>query len=246
MRRRSPLLHSCAILAVAAAWLLAGCSAHPSTVTTSLPAGPSSTAVHQTPPKIGQILFDGDSLTAGSGATDPYPSQLMRGLPAEIKWRNLGKGGRCIEEMLGTAPARVDALYDPRLGRNVVVIWGGSNDLALLLHSAKVVYQNTVDYCLGRRSVGFTVLVLTILPRSDRFSENFEPRRQALNRMLRTGWPGFADGLVDVAADPQIGSAGAERDHRYYVPGFVHLNNQGLAVVAGHVLDGLLRLEAAK
>ena len=235
---------SCAFLVVAATCLLAGCSSSQTALTTSTSARPSSTSLPQALPKIGQILFDGDSLTAGSGATDPYPSQVMRGLPGTIKWRNLGKGGRRVEDMLKTADARVDPLFDPRVGRNVVVIWGGSNDLALMDHEPSVVYQNIRSYCMGREHRGFAVLVLTLLPRSDRFGKGFEVRREAVNRMLRAHWPEFANGLVDVAADPHIGPAGAERDHHYYVPGHVHLNNQGLAVVAGHVVAGLLQLES--
>ena len=158
-------------------------------------------------------------------------------------WRNLGVGGRRIRDMRKTAGVRVDPLFDPRLGENVVVLWGGSNDLALMGHQPQVVYQDIRSYCLGRRRRGFEVLVLTVLPRSDRFARGFEVRREALNRLLRANWHQFANGLVDVAADPRIGPAGAPRDHRYYVPGFVHLDNQGLAVVAGDVLHGLLRLE---
>jgi len=233
---------SCALLAAAAVCVLACCSCSQPALTNSVSGGPSSTSVLQALPTIGEILFDGDSLTAGSGATDPYPRQVMRRMAGAIKWKNLGKGGRRVEDMLKTAGTRVDPLFDARLGRNVVVVWGGSNDLALMDHEPSVVYQNIRNYCLGRERRGFVVLVLTLLPRSDRFAKNFEVRREAVNQMLRTTWSQFASGLVDVAADPLIGPAGAERNRHYYVRGDVHLNNQGQAVVAGHVVAGLLRL----
>lgn len=229
----------------------------PATAAETLPAPPSSqvTTTSSLPPTttlptvttsqpIGQILFDGDSMTYGSEATAPYPTQLMRLASSDLKWRNLAKGGRRIQDMLADAPAKVDPLYDPSLGRNVVVVWGGTNDLALWSHMPRAVWERMQKYCLDRRAQGFAVVVLTMLPRSDRgCTPGFEERREAVNRRIRLSWSEIADVLVDVAADPRIGPSGAERDLRYYVPGAVHLNNRGLAIVAQLVLEGLAKLQ---
>jgi hypothetical protein len=83
-----------------------------------------------------------------------------------------------------------------------------------------------------------------MLPRCDKAClSGFEERRQAVNRRLRLSWADFADGLVDVAADPLLGAPGCEKDLRYWVRGGVHLTNQGLGVVAGYVREALLELE---
>jgi lysophospholipase L1-like esterase len=194
-------------------------------------------------PQIGVIVFDGDSLTAGSEATDPYPSQIMRTFASGTYWYNLGIGGLRIKDILDMAPTRVDRRFNPRLGRNVVVVWAGTNDLALWNHMASAVYKRLQQYCEERRAQGFTVLVLTMLPRNDKLClPGFEERRQSVNRKLRESWTGFADGLVDVAADPLIGTPGCESDLRYWVKGGVHLTNKGLGLVATHVRDALLQL----
>jgi lysophospholipase L1-like esterase len=201
----------------------------------------SSPVEHQS---TGNIVFDGDSLTFGSTATDPYPDQVMRVLRPEIRWVNFGIGGQKLYTMLENAPTKVDPLYDAALGRNVCVIWGGTNDIRWWGHKPPAVYQHLRDYCLGRRVKGFTVVVLTLLPRTDGdYPELFETYRQDVNRRIRQGWVGFADALIDVGADPLIGSAGCEVDLRFFSPDRVHLNNNGLALVAGRVLKLLERVD---
>ena len=194
---------------------------------------------------IGNIVFDGDSLTAGSTATDPYPSQVMREFHPEVLWVNLGIGGQKLSTMLENAPTKVDPLFQTKLGRNVVVIWGGTNDMRHWNHAPAAVYSQLRQYCLDRRKLGYTVVVMTLLPRTDTgYPENFEPDRQRVNAMIRRGWVGFADALVDVGSDPLIGLAGHEVDPRFYSPDRVHLNNGGLALVAGQVRELLQGVDA--
>ncbi len=196
-------------------------------------------------PAIGNIVFDGDSLTAGSTATDPYPSQVMREFHPEVYWVNLGIGGQKLSDMLANAPSKVDPLYQSKLGRNVVVVWGGTNDIRHWNHKPAAVFQHLRQYCLGRREQGYTVVVMTLLPRSDGdYPETFEFDRQQVNTMIRQSWTGFADALVDVGSDPLIGLAGCETDPRFYSPDRVHLNNGGLALVAGQVNQLLQRVDA--
>ena len=113
--------------------------------------------------------------------------------------------------MLDNAPIKVDPLYDIHLGQNVVVVWGGTNDMRHWLHSPEVVYSQLRQYCLERRERGFTVVVMTLLPRSDgTYPAGFEADRQAVNRKIRATWPGFADAFVDVGTDRLIGRLGCE------------------------------------
>ena len=213
---------------------------------TGPPAGASTGVVPTLSSKatIGNIVFDGDSLTAGSTATDPYPSQLMRRFRPDVQWVNLGIGGQRLEDMLGNAPIKVDPLYDIHLGQNVVVVWGGTNDMRHWLHTPEVVYSQLRQYCLERKKRGFTVVAMTLLPRSDgTYPPGFEANRQAVNMKIRATWPGFADAFVDVGADPLIGRPGCEVNRKFFSGDRVHLNNSGLAVVAGQVGQLLRRLD---
>lgn len=195
-------------------------------------------------PRVGRIIFDGDSLTAGSNAHNPYPSQLMAAWPRKIPWVNLGIGGQPLSRMLNNAPQNVDPLYHDGEGQEVVVIWGGTNDIALWNHTSEEVYLDLKEYAEDRHERGFRVVVLTMLPRSDSYAQpDFEARRQAANEKIRAGWESFADLVVDVADDQRIGRPGAEKDLVYYTSDRVHINDTGHGVVAGLVRAGLNKLD---
>ena len=145
-----------------------------------------------------------------------------------------------MRDMLADADRQVDPLWNPELGRCVVVAWAGANDLALWKHSPQVAYADVRDYCRGRLQKGFTVVVLTALPRSDvKTPPTFEANRQDLNFLIRINWREFVDALVDVAADSNLGEAGAELNREYFCPDRVYLNNEGLGLVARHVFEAV-------
>src|SRR3990172_4408776 len=122
----------------------------------------------------------------------------MRRFRPGVEWVNLGIGGQRLRDMLDNASAHVDTLFDAALGQNIVVVWGGTNDIRHWSHTPDDVYARLREYCLGRRQQGYTVVALTMLPRSDGVCPpNFETDRQALNARIRGTWPGFADAIVD-------------------------------------------------
>ena len=94
-------------------------------------------------PRIHRMVFDGDSLTAGSGATLPYPTQLMKTWPRAIPWKNTAVGGQTVEDIARYAADRVDPLYSADSRRNVVVAWAGTNDIALWDHSVDLDLRGT-------------------------------------------------------------------------------------------------------
>jgi lysophospholipase L1-like esterase len=197
-------------------------------------------------PTFGRVIFDGDSLTAGSGAKTPYPSLLMAEWPRSIRWKNIAIGGETLEQMLRNAPQTVDPFYGAGNWRNVVVLWAGTNDIALWNHSNARIYEQLEQYALGRRAQGFTVVVATLLPRSDvavQAVPDFEERRQELNQMIRSGWEEYADLMIDIGADDRIGEVGDELNRTYYTADRVHLNVNGQQVVADLVGAELRRLE---
>jgi lysophospholipase L1-like esterase len=196
-------------------------------------------------PWIRRLVFDGDSLTAGSGATLSYPTQMMASWPRNIQWKNVAIGGQTVRDILHYGAERVDSFYRSGGGRNVDIAWAGTNDIALWDHSADVIYAELRQYALDRRRQGFSVVVMTTIARSDSFAgPNFEPRRQELNRLIRANWESFADMLIDIAADPRLGPAGAEYNTTYFTPDRVHLNNHGYGLVAAIVKTRLLELDA--
>ena len=111
------------------------------------------------------VVCDGDSLTWGYQSTDGfnYPNQL--GLPAGVCVYNEGVGSETLQTMLANAPANIDAVYDGTKARNVVVIWGGTNDL-YSGDTVDNVYGYLQSYCAARSAVGWKVVAVTMMQRS--------------------------------------------------------------------------------
>lgn len=184
----------------------------------------------------GIVVFDGNSLTVGDGSTGgaDYPAQVMIYLNpygAYTKY-NYGVGGQKTTDMAADAAAQIDILYSAGNAQNILVAWEVTNDL-FFGASAATAYANIVSYCQARQAVGFQVVVLTVLPRSNVGTPgSFEADRQTVNTSIRANWSTFADALADVAADTRIGDSGDEINVAYYDGSLVHLGNEGYGVVA--------------
>ena len=150
---------------------------------------------------------------------------------------NLAVIGKTAAEMLADAPAQVSAYYAP--GKtNLVTIWAGTNDLA---PSGAVVADLQTTFqalCETWRNAGSKVLAYTMLPRNTGAAggnqTQFNNNRATFNTWLRSNYTNFADGLVDVAADSNIGvSDTAYANTTYYVNDQTHLLPAGQTIVAG-------------
>ena len=176
------------------------------------------------------ILFDGDSLTYGSGASETahnYPSQVIASTDGTYSWENLGEGGQQVATMLANASTKIDARYSAAREKCIVFMWGGINDI-LASASAATVYDDIVAYHTGRRLAGYKTLAFTILP-SNMFTAGMEIIREAVNTSIRANWSTFADALVDVAVDASLDDPD---DETYYGVDGTHLTDAGYDVVS--------------
>ncbi len=228
-------------VAVAAAASLLACGAGtggPDVFPAAAVSLPASAAASQTTPAPASrlIVFDGCSLVMDTGLDEAgmMPAQVMAVLPAGFEGVNLGVPGQTTQMMLADAADEVDPLAAGRRDP-VLVVWEGTNDLMYGTDppfAPDTAYRRLASYCRARQLAGYKVVVLTVLPREG--SAEFEAARTALNAKLRAGWRGFADGLADVAADPELGRAGAEFDEVYFRD-TVHLTPAGYGLVARRV-----------
>jgi lysophospholipase L1-like esterase len=184
------------------------------------------------------VLFLGNSLTRGSGASSPsaaYPTVTMRELGIGDAWENLGHDSETTQQMAQEAPLLVDVQADGTRP-TIAIVWEIGNDLWYGANQTDA-FQHFVDYCRTRRKNGFRVVALTITPRLNPTAPaTWETDRLAINGRLRAEWTGFADGLADVAAAPELGNAG---DRAIYGPDGIHLIDAGYAAVARIVADVL-------
>lgn len=196
-------------------------------------------------PTIGLVVFDGNSMTDGQFST--FPGDVERALGPFWKAQNFGVSGQSTIEMLDDAERQIDTLPSPTRYK-ILVVWEGSNDL---YHGAPVdaSYARLVEYCKGRKEAGYTVMVLSLLPRTLEKHAWYEHDRSELNALLREDFPEavtdylyrgtqYADYFLDVAADSRIGNFGDETDTRFYYDQ-VHMTQRGYAIIAKHVTSSI-------
>ena len=68
--------------------------------------------------------------------------------------------------------------------------------------------------------------------------------RNVYNDLIETHWQEFADGVADLAGNPEIGAVGAYLNTLYFCDG-IHLTNSETAIVAGIInqsIDALMSI----
>jgi len=195
------------------------------------------------------IVFEGDSLTVGAFSTDPYDDQLLRDWlnPAsDVTGHNVAESGeKIIDDMLDDV-AVTDAYYNATKAHNIAILWAGTNDLGTDSDTAANVYAGLAAWCLGRQQAGFQVLICTLTVNRHGYvgvdDAELDSRIQAVNTLLRANWPNFADGLVDLGADPILGSYTLAATDRVYWADGLHLKAPGDLIVAKIVKDAIALL----
>jgi hypothetical protein len=179
----------------------------------------------------GVVVWDGGSIIAGHPSEPAYrfPAQTLSMVPRACESFVSASAGARIAPMRAEGPTEVDARLHPEADLNVCLVLAGGGDFRAGA-TAAFMYESLQTYCEQRHSAGFRVIVITVLPchRTD----TFEVTRLAFNAMLRDGWSDFADGLVDLGADPRIGDTGDEYDAQFYLADQLHLTDAGNTVMA--------------
>lgn len=144
------------------------------------------------------IVFDGNSMTDGAYST--YPATTLAALSTGWAGLNFGVSGQTTIGMLADAAAQIDTHYLSTRPKNIVVCWEGSNDLKLGATRADA-QARLVQYCQERQAAGWSVVILTILPRRQSgLPATFEDDRTAINAYILANYASFADAVADVAA----------------------------------------------
>ncbi len=196
-----------------------------------------------------QYLFVGDSLTSGQGVitlshAEKYPTLVMSALNNGADWANRAVSGSTLAAMID-AMDEIDVCRRPNAARDVVVIWGGINDLAIGGASVDDVIHRLTTLGDGRQALGFRTTVLTLIAADEshpNIPAGYNARRTAVNAWLRENWQDHFDALADVAADSRLSDP---QDEAYFQTDGVHLSAGGAAVVAGIVTAALETLDEA-
>lgn len=149
------------------------------------------------------------------GTLNPYTSYLtLTGGITNWTVTNVGVAGEFLSTMLANAPASVDTRFNPAIANNIVVIWGGSNDIANA-HQPVDVYANMVSYVAARHAKGWKVIVVTMIARV-----GWDQKKNALNALIIANTAG-ADAIVDMSNTP-IGVDSGYLSTRWFNPDEIH------------------------
>jgi lysophospholipase L1-like esterase len=175
---------------------------------------------------VGAISFMGDSLTVGyyGGFWTPNITKPVAPPGPAMNIYNDAQGGDGTAQMVGAAYNLVDPQFSPEAPLNITIIWGGTNDLGTL--TALQIEANLAQYCRERHRIGWKCLIATL-----QSSANGDAARDAVNALLYADWWIYADGLVDLAANANIGADGAYTNATYFAPDGVHMTAAGYAIV---------------
>lgn len=191
------------------------------------------------------LVCEGNSISSPTVLFDPWPSQLFRA-PWMRQRRYAVLNLAVANSDIGQIEARAEQcdVLVHRYTQPWMVVFELTNTL---FHGLSVdqTYARHVAYCQARRAAGFRVLIGTGIDRNNQLRLGLPNTytwedMQRLNALIRDTWRTFADGLVDFAAIPELGPAGASSNSRYFYDG-VHPSNAAGMLMMNCVLAELQR-----
>lgn len=192
------------------------------------------------------VICTGDSLTSGQGSTGGAAQAMLTPVGGtnypNRMWNSLGAGtwqvkcdsypGRNLVQMNTETLTYGDLLFSPRgSGKNIQIIWGGTNDVAAYSSAGQAISQYQ-KLCKQKKSFGWKVIAATMLLRQDGTATQqaaFALNQAAFNTWLRANYTQFADYLVDLTAIPQLTNPA---NTTYFNADKVHLTDAGHQLVA--------------
>lgn len=185
------------------------------------------------------LVFDGDSISAGWGAREQRLDERVAALlGGDVALHNVAAGGRPVHECLRLYDSLVAPLFVRSAACNVIAFHAGDNDINQG-RDAEETYAVFRQYVARAHAQGWKLAVSTELPVPD-----FPPAKAehlgAYNAMLLRNEAG-ADAVVDFTRDPRMTQPSYRRDPAWFADK-VHPSDQGYAVLAALLAPAVRRL----
>lgn len=201
------------------------------------------------------IVFDGDSLTFGIGATSSqdYPDYIKDKIESSFNtftFNSFGVSGQNTQDMIADAVTQIDPLVNVSK-YNLLVGW---EDVNAILNDSRTAQQNFDDfqsYYATRRAAGFDYLVHVVgyYPRlklndtynqptwNDTLFDIQEEYRELCRNAVNPNW----DILVDLTINPVLGGQRAQYVNNFFFDS-VHLTTKGYDEAGEWILqNGILQ-----
>jgi len=192
------------------------------------------------------VVFDGDSLMTGVEANTS--------LGKTYTVHKQAHSGDHLATQIKAGVSNVLAKYDPNSQDNVVVLWGGTNDLVGGA-SSSTMFANLKAIAQQYKDKGFKVVILTNIQSGPPISDEegagladiaIDKKRQAFNKAIREAKDPPWDMVIDVAAMPEFSDKdnAVTNNKNYYEKGNnpIHLTGKGYQLIANKVDEGVRQL----
>jgi lysophospholipase L1-like esterase len=189
------------------------------------------------------LLFDGDSISAGVGAPagQGLDTRVAAAFGPAVRLHNVAVGGRPVHECLRLYPVLADPLFAPDCRTNVIVFHAGDNDIRGGF-TAEQTYRAFTAYVGLARVRGWKLVVSTEL-RLPAAPPATEAALADYNDRLRANTAG-ADAVVDFDLDPRMVDPSYRHDPALFTGDLVHPNAGGYAVLAAMLIPAVRRVVA--
>jgi lysophospholipase L1-like esterase len=177
------------------------------------------------------LVFDGDSISAGWGASPGHglDARVAAELGGGVRLHNVAEGGRPVSKCLELYAKLVAPLFDASAPHNLIVFHAGDNDV-LQGRGAAQTYLAFAAYVAAAHEQGWKVVVSTELRRSD-FHSAQSSTLEDYNDRVRQNSAG-ADAVVDFDADARMTDMSYRLDPALFTQDGIHPSDSGYAVLA--------------
>jgi hypothetical protein len=201
------------------------------------------------------VAVQGNSWVFGYGATPgktDITTNVSVALGNSYNFYHCGVPGRTIDTCATQAPTEIDPGLNPSRTDNIFIGWEIVNQLGAGSTPAQVMAK-LASWCNARRAAGWNkIILIDSLPNTAQ-----EANREAVNSLLAsdfststpystssyvyaaTSGVTYADYLVKVSADPNMGGSGQNTNSTYYYSDHIHPNDNGYAILAPYLRDGI-------
>jgi lysophospholipase L1-like esterase len=174
------------------------------------------------------LIGVGDSLMLGYLGSGPTILSAMTTAETFTKL-NMGASGHTLAQLGAKLPGIISRLSRGQF--NVVILWGGTNDLCSALVTPTVAEQRYMAAGLLLRQARIPTVVATMI---DRTGSACETAKNAFNPWVRAHWSEFGDALADVASDPNLGPDGVNTNGTYFNGDGIHLTAAGYTLASSY------------
>ncbi|HXE07754.1 MAG TPA: SGNH/GDSL hydrolase family protein [Acidobacteriaceae bacterium] len=178
-----------------------------------------------------QLHCIGDSITYGTTASTNWCANLTLTRQPSYTINNWGVPSALLQDETGSEPNRVGQQCQTAEGPAVAIVFSGTNDFLSSGITAQQVVSNDMGEVQTLKRSGCQVFVATMLSRFYG-SLDMDPDKDAFDEQLLGQAKAMgADGVVDFAADPNLGADGAYASTTWF-------NDQTHPTTAGQVRLG--------